>query len=100
MTRQLRISSSSEELAAIRATLMNDPEISTDSLEIGEIAETDSGSRKPLGFEPLTYFIVVFAAHLSADAVKSLTKQIASKFSTSKTVVTEENGGGDIQPTP
>lgn len=93
MSSKLRISATAKELADIRAALLQDRDLPADAVSISEVAEEGGGSRKPLGFEPLTYFIVVFAAHLSADATKELVKLIAKKLAASKATVTEEAKG-------
>jgi hypothetical protein len=90
MGSQLRISAAAEELGEIRQALLQDPDLPRDAISLTNVAEQASGSRRPLGFEPLSYFIVVFAAHLSADATKALVRLIARKLAAAKATVTEE----------
>ena len=51
---------------------LKESELEQFSVEQIEEVETDPLSRQPAGMEPLTYFVVVFAGHLTASAAHEL----------------------------
>ncbi len=62
-------------------------------LELTQIAEKprDPLNPKPLGMEPLTYFVVAFAAHLSASVVHHWINGIISKGGHNNVFTVEES---------
>lgn len=87
---RVRVSGSHSELDALHASLK---ELHSDEISVSEIgpAQVSPLDREPMGIEPLEYFVVVFAAHLSADFVKEWIKsRLASRKTTTAIQVVEE----------
>ena len=81
-------------------TIANDPSVS-----IGAISSVSDTAvlRKPLGLEPLVYFVVVYSAHLAAglthDAIRKwLTEH--SKASAYKLSIEEGEGTSEVHDAP
>ncbi len=85
---EIRFEGTKDELLKFRDELQNNNDNSQYIIKDLEVNQLDPLSRPQQGMEPLTYFIVAFSAHLSADIVKSgldkLIKKAKEKNITSK----------------
>jgi hypothetical protein len=76
-------------------TLSGDPGVSISSID--SVTSTSS-LRKPLGLEPLVYFVVAYSAHLAAEVTHDMIKkwlEDRAKQSPNKISIEEENDPGD-----
>lgn len=68
---EIRFEGTKDELLKFRDELISNNDNNQYIIKNLEEEQLDPLSRPQQGMEPLTYFIVAFSAHLSADIVKS-----------------------------
>ena len=77
--RQFKVVGSSSDLKAIRELIRS--EFSNELIAEDQTHHyLDDDLRQPLGMEPLTYFLVAFAAHVAADGTHDLVKLLLERI--------------------
>lgn len=79
---ELRIEGRKSDIEAVWREI-SDENVDFSVNEIKEAAD-DPLERRPAGIEPLTYFVVVFAAHLAADVAHDIIKEKLSPIAKEK----------------
>jgi hypothetical protein len=78
-TEQLKIAGPKSVVEAMRRELENER---FDGVQLEDVAEerNDPLESKPLGLEPLVYFVVIVSGHLSASLIHDWIKKRGDKF--------------------